>query len=97
MNTYLIGNAARASVRFINATTGAATDPTTVVLRVKDPVLTVTVYTYGVDAILVKDSVGNYHLDIPLNSAGVWRYRWEGTGTNQAAAESQFTVTASTF
>lgn len=97
MNSYLIGNAARVMIRFRSAPNGTSVDPAGVQLLVRDPANAVTTYTYGVDVGLVKDSVGNYRLDINLNLAGSWHYRWIGTGTNQAAAEGSLICTASTF
>jgi hypothetical protein len=45
----------------------------------------------------VKDSVGNYHVDVDANAVGRWYYRFQGTGTNQAAEEGLFTVVPSQF
>lgn len=97
---YLIGNMVRVSVRFRSAVDGSAVDPTTVVCKVKNPSNVEIVYTYGVDAELVKESTGNYHVDIfadMANSTNNWHYRWEGTGQNAAATEDDFAVTASSF
>lgn len=52
-------------------------------------------YVYGTDVQLVKDAVGQYHVDLSADQAGVWYYRWESTGIGQAAEDHQFTVAPS--
>jgi uncharacterized protein YfaS (alpha-2-macroglobulin family) len=94
MNAYQVGNVVRCSGAFTTAA-GAAVDPSTVTFRARRPDGTVTVYVYGTDAELVKDSTGNYHVDLAANAAGRWAYRWEGTGAAPSAAEAQFRVEAS--
>ena len=69
-------------------------DPTALVLVVRTPAKNTT-YTYGVDVALVKDSVGNYHLDHTTTLAGRHVYRWVATGTAAAASENQFDVRVS--
>jgi hypothetical protein len=70
----------------------ALIDPSTVAFRIKTPSNIVTMYTFGTDAELIKDSVGNYHIDISVMESGDWYYRFESTGTGQAAEEGQFRV-----
>jgi len=36
-----------------------------------------TPYSYGIDADLVHDSVGHYHIDLPVSIAGEWHYKWQ--------------------
>jgi hypothetical protein len=43
----------------------------------------------------VKDSTGNYHVDVDADEPGVWRFRFAGTVSGQAAAEGQFRVDSS--
>lgn len=95
MNSYDKGDLVRVTAAFTNAA-GTATDPTTVVCKVRSP-SGITTYTYGTDAELVKDSTGNYHLDINITADGQWWYRWEGTGAVQQAGEGSFTVARSAF
>jgi len=68
---------------------GALTDPTTVTLEVKKPNGTVTTYTYAA-AQIIKDSVGRYSYQLTVDAAGVWSYRWIGTGTVVAAEQDVF-------
>lgn len=75
-------------------TAGVATDPSTVKLTVVPPVGQRIVYTYGVDAAVVKDSTGNYHVNVVASIPGTWIYWWHSEGTGQAADERSFTVEA---
>ncbi len=73
---------------------GALTDPTTVRLlwRVYSNG-DLTTWVYGVDAEIVRDSIGLFHADIPITEAGTHSFRWEGDGTVTAAEEGQFRST----
>lgn len=87
---YDTGDLVRVSAAFKDST-NAAIDPTVVRFKFKRPDTgVVTTYVYGVDGALVKDSAGNYHVDISADAAGEWPYRFESTGTGQAAQEGSF-------
>ena len=88
---YIPGEVARISAHVADIA-GAAVDPGGVKLLVKPPSGPTVTYTYGIDAIVVRDSLGNYHADLPLTSSGVWAYRWELTAPNAGAAEGVITV-----
>lgn len=88
-----IGDVRRVSVAF-TTTAGVATDPTAVLLYYKKPRSAYITLTYGVDAAVIKDSVGNYHCDLALDTAGLWRYEWQGTGALVANEGGQFRVFA---
>jgi len=94
--SYHVGDLIRISAAFSTAA-GVATDPTAVFAKYRDPGGTVTTLTYGVDVALVKDSTGNYHVDINADEAGKWLYRFYSTGTGQAMDEDGFSVLASSF
>lgn len=94
--TVLEGNKVRVAEAFTN-TAGAAVDPTAVLFKYEDPSGNIITLTYGIDAALVKDSVGNYHVDIDCDEPGTWHWGFRGTGTNQAADEDSFVVHASRF
>lgn len=96
INTYDVGDIARVAAPFTDEN-GAAVDPTTVTFKFKKPASAETEYVYPTDAELVKDSTGNYHVDLTLDTAGKWYYRWAGTGANVAADEGELTVQASHF
>lgn len=73
----------------------AASDPGSVLCKVREPDGTVTTYTYLTDAALIKDSTGNYHLDFLTSQAGRHRYGFYGITSGQAVAEGEFRVQAS--
>lgn len=97
---YDLGETVRISVAITNAV-GAAADPTGLTIKIRNPAGTITTYTYGTDAQLVKLSTGNYYVDwsIPLAAAseGAWSYRFDGTGTNACASEGTFRGRDSAF
>ena len=96
MAQYDIGDVARCSVTFKNLT-GTTVDPDTVVLEIKLPDSSVTTYTYLIDAAVIKDSTGKYHVDHFLTQGGIHYYKWTGSGTVYAAEESQFFVKITQF
>lgn len=96
MATYDLGDLVRCSAVFKNAA-GTNTDPTTVTAKVKTPTGVTTTYVYGTDVALVRDSAGNYHVDITTTEAGTWSYRFVGTGAVVQADETVFYVEASLF
>jgi hypothetical protein len=96
MGAYDKGDQVRVSATFKNIA-GTATDPTTVVAKIKDPSGNVSTYTYGTDAELIKDATGMYHIDVDIDERGLWYYRWEATGAVKTAEESTFTVRQSQF
>jgi hypothetical protein len=69
-------------------------DPTTVYITIARPDGQRNTYQYGVGSLIVKDSTGNYHIDVDASIPGKWSYWWHSTGTAQAADEKSFTVTA---
>lgn len=86
-------------------------DPDTITAKVgkvvagtMDP-LTITDHAYtDSPADIVRDDVGEYHLDITADSANVgkpalnyWSFRFQSQGTGQAAEEGRFRVNESAF
>lgn len=94
-NTYDLGGAVTCEAKFKK--TGVLLDPTTVTFKVKNPLGVETTYVYNTDVQLIKDSTGIYHIDINANLVGTWFYRFESTGTGQAAQEGSFRVRVSNF
>lgn len=89
-----IGDLRRVTAAFTDAL-GVATDPTGVVLYVRKPgALSATTYNYPADPIIVKDSTGNYHADLAIDTEGAWHYEWAGTGAVTADEEDSFYVSA---
>jgi hypothetical protein len=91
---YDVGDSAKVTAVFTDPDTGEALDPDVVKLSVLTPGNSLTTYTYGSDAQVVKDSTGHFHALIDANAAGTWYYRWFSTGTGQAAEEKSFEVKA---
>lgn len=78
-------------------TDGDYIDPTNVFVKYRSPAGTVTPLQYGVDAALVKDAVGRYHVIVDATTPGKWWYRFYATGTGKAAKETYFEVAESAF
>jgi len=91
INVYKLGQKVRCSVDF--TVDDVLTDPTTVTCKVKDPSANISTYVYGTDEELVKDAVGQYHLDVVSDAQREWVFRFEGTGTCTAVEELSFIVT----
>lgn len=82
MSNFIVGDVARLSVS-ITDVMGALGDPSSLSLVIQDPGGTSTTHTSDI----VKDSVGNYHFDLALDSSGSYGYRWQSLGTNQGVIE----------
>ena len=93
---YEIGEQVEIAYTFVNSA-GAAADPTVVTVSIKAPSGTETDYVYGTDAECVKDSTGAYHVDLTFAAAGVYHWRWVGTGAVVDAEEGFLRVRASAF
>ena len=94
---YDLGNKPRCTGTFTDVD-GVVQDPTVVLFSWVPPsTATPTVYTYGVDAELVRSSTGIYYVDLNANEVGEWRYRFYSTGTGQAAEETYFHIRESYF
>lgn len=89
------GDLVRVTGAFTN-TAGAAIDPTTVTFSFRINAGATVTYVYPTT--VVKDAVGNYHVDIDANASGTFHYRWAGSGAvGQGADESYFEVKSSMF
>jgi len=88
---YDIGDLVRLSATFTD-TAGALTDPTATTFSIKVPSGTVTTYTYGVTADIVRDSLGLFHVDYSPLAEGIHYYRFVGTGACQTADEAPFYI-----
>ena len=94
-NGFIIGDTARISVALTHPDTGSAVDPGGLTLQVRAPGGSLTTLTYGIDAAMVKEAVGQFRADIDLATAGVWHWRWTASGANKGVAEGQLTAKAS--
>lgn len=91
MISYDQGDLTRQSVIFTNDA-DVATDPTVVTFTFKKPSGDETTYTYGIDAVLERDSAGNFHADVVADEHGLWVWSWSGTGAVTQTDEGQFFV-----
>lgn len=90
---YTVGDLIRLLVTFQN-TAGAFVNPTTVILRIKLPDGSTQEFTADD---ITQTTTGKYQYDFLSTTAGLHRYRWEGTGTAQGAVEGSFKVAESAF
>lgn len=86
----------RQTATFVSTDLVTPADPSTVLFLVKNPLGTVSTYSYGAaGASIVRDGVGAYRRDQTLDVVGSWFYRSQGTGGVQAADEWSLLVDAS--
>lgn len=95
-NRYFKNSMVRAKGLFFDGS-DVPSDPTSVTVKVQKPDGTETTYVYLVSGAVVKDAVGQYHIDILGDQVGLWYYRWEATGVVQATQERYFKVERSEF
>jgi hypothetical protein len=96
MSTHDVGDRRRLTIT-VRDEDGVIADPFGVVFRMREPDDTVTVYVYGTDTEVVKDSPGVYHVDWDITLEGLHFWRFETTGDVMAAEETTFTVRRSAF
>jgi hypothetical protein len=61
--------------------------------RVDGGAITTLIYGTGTD--IVKNSLGNFHVDIDTTGlAGTWVWEWQSTGVGQASTSGAITVTS---
>lgn len=86
VNAYDVGDVVRLTGTF--AVGGTNTDPSTVTLYVEDPGGNVATLTYA-DEELTKSGTGVYYYDQAIDEAGLWKYRFVGTGAAAAAVQGR--------
>jgi hypothetical protein len=91
INVYDIGDNVKMTGAFTDSNDDPA-DPSGVQLAYEDPSGNVTTLVYGVDAAVVKNSTGSYYVELEVDEAGDWHYRWIATGTGKGAQIGQFAV-----
>ena len=93
-NTYDIKDLVRVQGTFTDAD-DAAFDPDVITCKYLDPSGNETENTSP-----TKSATGVYYVDIPIDEAGTWYYRFEGEtsgGANQGGEETYFYVSSSQF
>ena len=94
---YYPGSAIRLTASFRDEN-GTDIDPDTLKIKAWSPQGILSQYVYGTDANVVRASAGNYYAEVTPDAAGLWRIRWETTGTNAThATEDKFNVSYSPF
>lgn len=89
--TYKVGQTLKLSAQFADENDAAA-DPTTVVFTITEPDddATVTTYSYPGDVELVRDGLGEYHVEFTIANAGTHCYTFTGTGFVKAYNDAKF-------
>lgn len=103
MRGYQVGDTVRTEAFFYDANGDLYdpydTDQATIAVQcqILDPSGTQTNYEYNTDAQLVRLSQGRYQVDIYVDEAGAWQFRYAGVGDFKAAAEDGFVVESTAF
>jgi hypothetical protein len=91
INLYKKGQKVRCSVDF--RVDEVLTDPSIVNFKFKKPSGGLTMWVYGTDIAVVRESTGLYYADVITDEKGEWSFRFEGTGICTAVEEASFNVT----
>ncbi|MCH8196451.1 MAG: hypothetical protein IH904_00070 [Proteobacteria bacterium] len=86
--TFDIGDAVEITGKFTDLA-GAAADPDTITVKVREPDGTLTTKT-DADPEVTSSTVGTWVYNFTITQAGRHAVRWEGTGTVTAAGPSEF-------
>lgn len=89
----LQGNTRRIRARFYDLD-GNLFDGNTVKLLIQNGLGAKTLLQYGVDAAIIRNSVGEYTYAAVLNNAGTWAFYWYSEGTIAASGKHFITVEA---
>ena len=89
---FILGATARLPVTITALVGNTMADPGGLVLKIRKPDQALVTLTYGTDAALVKASVGLYYVDVLLDQAGRWKWRWEASAPNTGVVEGWLEV-----
>jgi hypothetical protein len=92
---YLVGQSVRLTLNLTDINNAAA-DPGALRLKLRSPAGTLIEYQYGVSGVVLRDGVGVFHADIPLQEPGHYLWRWESDAPNAGASEGVIAVSKST-
>ncbi len=91
------GDLAKVTGTFKNSS-GTLIDPTTVMLKYRTPSGTKTTLTYITNPEINRTSTGIYYAEISMSESGTWFFKYQSTGTGQAASSDyQIIVNESVF
>ena len=96
MSSFDVGDLIRITANVIDLANDPI-DPSGFKLYIKRPNAVITTLIFNTDPEIVKDTVGQYHIDLSVDLAGLWYVRWEATGTGQSAEEDSFYVQSTRF
>lgn len=71
---------------------GALVDPMGLILIVRTPGGASTTYTYDVEPMVQRDSVGVYHAEFVLSEIGIWEYEWTTTSPSRVSGDEVYVV-----
>ena len=95
------GSTVRITGHFSDETDTDADPSVSIVFKTRSPCGVEASYTYGTDAEIQKESVGDYTADVRVTEGGRWLYRWEAQTdlgiTVYVAGEGSIVVQASRF
>ena len=86
---YDIGDLRTLSVIF-TVVGGSETNPTSLVLTVKEPDGTIVAKLWPTPAEVTNDAPGKFHFDFPITKAGRHIVNWTGVGAVATASENEF-------
>lgn len=86
MQSYATGATIKLFATITDSVTGAKFDPSVVTCVVKPP------HDDSFQPVVTKDDIGEYHTEITPAVAGIWTFRFEGTGTSPTAEEAAFFI-----
>lgn len=91
LREYTSGNELVFTATFTDPATKKGVNPTDVLLKLRDP--------DGIETDIrgVGVGLGQFTATFTPVLAGIWSYRWQGTGAVVAAREGSFTITATDF
>lgn len=92
MPRYLTGQPVTISTPNGIRVAGVLTDPTVITLELLRPDLTTTVYTTATSPAVIRDSVGQFHIDLGALTAGHYEYAWVTTGVAAGTRQDRFDV-----
>ena len=72
------------------ATPPVDTDPTAIVLTIKEPDGVVVTKNWPTPADITRDDTGKFHFDFAITKAGRHVVNWTGTGAVSTASENEF-------
>ena len=90
----LIGRRLRFSVTIKDLLTDLNADPTELTLVLKPPQGALATYVWPTGSEIIKESVGEFYIDLTPDEVGQYYFRWFSSGAVEDAAEGAFRIDA---